>query len=70
MKTPYQTLNPVLKYLTGLYIITYKQGGRGSNPSLPTKNKPTHLSGFYYFSAYGKKMEKNINIFYHCDCNI
>ena len=33
----------------------------------PTKNKPTHLSGFYYFSAYGKKMEKNLAIFSYCN---
>ena len=28
MKTPHQTLNPVLKILKDLYIITYEQRGR------------------------------------------
>jgi len=31
------------------------KGVGSSNPSLPTKNKPAHLSGFYHFSPFGKK---------------
>ena len=33
----------------------------GSNPVLPTKNKPTHLSGFIYFSRMNN-LNKKIGI--------
>ena len=37
----------------------------GSNPVLPTKNKPTQLSGFYYFSTYKKYNYLGCGVYYY-----
>ena len=38
----------------GSECLPYKEEVGGSSPSLPTINKPTQLSGFYYFSLMYK----------------
>ena len=41
--TQYWAINSV-----GSECLPYKEEVGGSSPSLPTKNKPTHLSGFLF----------------------